>query len=489
MVLPERVGPETGRGQGVLSVRDGGNRTESQVYVAPRHENAPAVEKNGPRALQPDPLPASSHQKLTSLTSAGALLMTFPRLRFAVLVTSSCAAFAFACGGISDPTKGNGSEKVATVSGALTGISVPANARVALVWRTAATNPSGGGYAVGDDVAVVDGKFTMGLSVPPAAYFEIIESDEGSFSSSSSGGEPPNVGGTEPAPQPAPAPAPGGGSSSGGGGLPPGASRITPRDNVSGGFSNPLSGAVAGFVVYADTNGNGKLDLAGTHAASTDQILGGNKELVLAYLKDGGGLDYEKLRDTSGILPTQGFNLAWTQGKRWMPLNVVQLKLDPNQGLPRPVCSSSGSSGSSSGSGDGTGGFDPVATPVPPPSGGSGGSSGSTPPSTPPGSGTSSSGGSTSGGPGSYPSPTDPNLHCAPDGRSFSYYAPTNCPPSPPPPVGLCAGESIDIAMPCASGGYGSAIPSGEPAPPGWPCPIAEPVDGGPAPIDAGGGG
>ncbi len=406
--------------------------------------------------------------------------MYLSRLRLLVLASSSCAAFAVACGGISDPTKGGSNEPVATVSGALTGTSVPANARVALVWRTAISTTEGGGYAVGDDVPVVAGKFTMNLAVPAAAYFSPVDGSGEFSSSSSSGSTPPSIGNPEPAPAPAdPAP---GTSSSGGGGLPAFNTKLTPRDNVSGGFvTSPLTAAVAGFVVYVDTNGNGKLDLTGAYASSTDTILGGNKELVLTYLKDGGSLDYEKLRDTSGILPTSGFNLAWTVGKRWVPLTVAELKLDPSQGLPSPVCSASGSS---SGSG-GTGGFDPVALPPPPDS--SGGSSGS---GGPPkeidggsGGGSSSSGG---GGGGSYPSPTDPNLRCSPDGRSFSYSEPVNCPPSPPAPTGLCAIDLYDTAIGCApSSGYGATLPSGGPVPTGWPCPVAPDQDGGPAP-DAG---
>ena len=404
--------------------------------------------------------------------------MHLSRLRLIVLASSSCAAFAFACGGISDPTKNGSSEPVATVSGALTGTSVPANARVALVWRTASSSSSDGGYAVGDDVAVVNGKFTMSLAVPASAYFSQIDG-RGEFGSSSSGGEPPSINPTEPAPAPAD---PGSGSSSGSppptpGKLPSFNTRLTPRDNVSGGFiTAPLSGAVAGFVVYVDTNGNGKLDLSGAYASSTDTILGGNRELVLAYLKDGGALDYEKLRDTSGILPAQGFNLAWTAGKRWMPLNVVQLKLDPKEGLPSPVCSSSGaySGGGSSGSSPG---FDPVATPLPapdttpPPSGGSSGGS------------SSGSGGSSGTGGGSYPSPTDPNLRCAPDGRSFSYSVPSDCPAPAPAPTGLCANNYGDTTIGCApSAGWGEGLASGQPVPANWPCPVAPDQDGGPAP-------
>lgn len=416
--------------------------------------------------------------------------MSFPRLRFAVLVTSSCAALAFACGGIADPTKGGNSEKVATVSGALTGTAVPANARVALVWRTATSSATEGGYAVGDDVPVVAGKFTMSLAIPAAAYFSNIDG-KGNFDNDGSNDAPSGSSAgntTDPSPPPPPLP-------SGGGKMPSFGSRLAPRDTVSGGITSPLSGAVAGFVVYVDTNGNGKLDLSGAYAASTDQILGGNKELVLMYLKDGGALDYEKLRDRSSILPAEGFNLAWTVGKRWMPLNVVELKLDPKQGLPSPVCSSSGynAGGSSSGSAP----LDPVATLVPMPEpapidAGSGGSSGSSGTSSSGGSGGGSSGGSSSGSSGwggGYPSPTDPGLHCSPDGRSFSYSDTTPCPTPPPPPVGLCAGDYGDSTIGCARGGYGSTIPVGSTPPPGWPCTVSGTSDGGLAPTDAGAGG
>ncbi len=409
--------------------------------------------------------------------------MHLSRLRLLVLASSSCAVFAMACGGISDPTKDGSNDPVATVSGALIGTSVPANARVALVWRTATSSTESGGYAVGDDVAVVNGKFTMSLAVPAAAYFTGIDGT-GEFSSSSSSGSVPPSLPTGPVPEPAPAPAdPGtGGSSSGGGKLPSFDTRLTPRDNVSGDFvTSPLSGAVAGFVVYVDANGNGKLDLSGAYASSTDTILGGNKELVLTYLKDGGALDYEKLRDRSGILPTAGFNLAWTAGKRWVPLNVVQLKLDPSQGLPGPVCSLSGAY---SGSG-GTDGFDPVANPPPPvgepKGGGSSGSSGSSTDA-----GTPDSGGSSGTDGGSYPSPTVPNLHCSPDGRSFSYYAPTGCPAPPPAPTGLCANGWGDNAIGCASSpGWGESLAPGATVPANWPCPVAPDQDGGPVP-DAG---
>jgi len=64
-------------------------------------------------------------------------------------------------------------------------------------------------------------------------------------------------------------------------------SKLTPRDAVSGQITKPLSAAVAGFVVYVDTNGNGRLDIEGEYATPTDEVIGGNEELLLAYLRDG----------------------------------------------------------------------------------------------------------------------------------------------------------------------------------------------------------
>jgi hypothetical protein len=255
--------------------------------------------------------------------------------------------------------------------------------------------------------------------------------------------------------------------------------RLAPRDLVGGQITEPLSAAVSGFVVYADTNGNGKLDLTGDYAASTDQILGGNSELILAYLQGGGALDYEKLRDKSGILPTAGFNLAWSQG-RWLPLNVVELKLTgANAQLPSAVCAS-GSSGSSSGSSGSV-----YTTPDT-----SSGSAGSAPSSGSSGGSSGTSGSSTSGAVGgSYPSATDPGLHCAPDGRSFTYTSGAACPPDPPMPVGLCSGSVGYATAPCAGGGYGTSLLPSDPIPAGWPCAVNVDVDGGSAPVDAGGGG
>jgi hypothetical protein len=388
------------------------------------------------------------------------------RLRFALLSSSVvCTMAAVACGGISDPTRSNGEGRVATISGALTGVAVPANARVALVYRKVLATQGSASNAVvevGSDAPVINGKFTMNLAAPGAEYFS--STDGHSITTDVSGGSAPSDPQPLPDSPPSTTPGSGGGSTSGGGAA--FSPQLTPQDDtvVGGQITEPLTAALAGFVVYADTNGNGKLDLVGKYADSTDQILGGNNELVLIYLKDGGALDYEKLRDSSGILPAAGFNLAWTEGKRWLPLNVVELKLSAKAQLPNTVCSSydiypAGPTGSSSGSSN-----DPVPGTVTADAGTSSGSSG----------------GSSGTYPHDYPSPSDPTLICSADGRSFTYAPGGGCPPPPPPPVGLCAGSNY-VTTGCATYTKGETILPGTPVPSGWPCPVTDDVDGGSA--------
>lgn len=369
------------------------------------------------------------------------------RRRLVLLASTAFASAAIACGGISDPNANGGGEgTVATVSGALTGTAVPANAHVALVWQKLATTAEGSiqtSLEVAEDTPVVAGKFTLNLSVPAAEYFFPLDTH-----AVGSGATPPPTVKAEPDPAPAPTPSAGG---SGGGGKMFGAmqGRLAPRGGVvSGSITQPLMAAIAGFVVYADTNGNGKLDLEGEYSSSPDQILGGNDELILAYLKDGGALDYEKLRDKSGILPTAGFNLSWSEG-RWLPLNVVELRLSAKAQLPSAVCSSSGSYSTPASASGGTASVDPA------PSGG---------------------GTAVDGGTGKYPMPTDPGLVCSPDGTSFTYHSAASCPPPPPPRVGLCAGNYGDSSEPCVSYGYDDRIPSGGPVPEGWPCTVTTPL-------------
>jgi hypothetical protein len=323
-----------------------------------------------------------------------------------------------ACGGISDPTQGSG-EQVATVSGALTGTSVPSGTRVALVWRVGNT----GTYAVGSDVAVVDGKFTMDLNAPPNSYFFAAEGTYDDFSDSSAHSDPPTA---------RPPAADNGGVDQLSFGL-----GLAPRDTVSGQINQPLSAAAAGFVVYVDTNGNGALDIAGQWATATDQVIGGNDELLLTYFRDGGALDYEKLRDRSGILPKAGYNLAWSQG-RWVPLNVVELKIKSNIRLPSGVCAT-----------------DIVVDDSPPPI-------------------VQADAGVDSGVNG-FPSPDDPTLICSDDGYTFSYQPAAPCGNPQPTPEGLCAPQVFSDS--CASPGGGFSIPYGSALPEGWPCPVD--VDGG----------
>jgi hypothetical protein len=372
------------------------------------------------------------------------------RLHLALVLSSSLGA-TLACGGISDPTLG-GSERVASVSGALTGAAVPANARVALVYRS--NGPTK--VEVGSDVPIVGGKFTMNLGVPAAHYFVSLEET----SSSVSGGSPPSdpVGVDPPPPPPdagvpTPAPAP-----SGSGAFAAAANVGIRGGVVGGGITEPLTAALAGFVVYADKNGNGKLDLEGDYASSPDDILGGNKDLLLVYFQGGGALDYEKLRDTSAQLPAEGFNLRWDRNDgRWIGLNMVELKLNAKTSLPNEVCS-----WSSVGTDNSAGGEQSV--------------SGTE-------ANTSSDGGIGGGSTGGYPSPSDPNLKCSADGRSFVYSYGSGCGAPEPPPVGLCAPDYYSYG--CAPSSYGSQLADGQPAPEGWPCPAA--LDGGPAPLtDAG---
>ena len=378
------------------------------------------------------------------------------RLSLAVAASAGVLSAFVACGGISDPTRGS-SERIATVSGALTGASIPPNTRVALVWNVANT----GALASGNDVAVVNGAFSMDLSVPPASYFASLVGDYGELSSGASAAPDDPVPSTSSSGGPSGAGSSDGPSGASSSGSPGNAfafgAKLSPRDTVSGQITQPLTAAVAGFIVYVDTNGNGKLDLEGPNATPVDEVIGGNKELLLAYLRDGGSLDYEKLRDRSGILPAAGYNLAWQEG-RWLPLNVVELQLSPRTRLPGAVCSS----------------YDVTETTPSAPR-----------PTAPPPSG------------GGYPSPDDPRLKCTNGGYSYTYEPdPSDCSPAPTTTApGLCTGAYDDEALAIGCGGGGSAwLDPDQPVPLDWPCPVGDAsvgIDAGPAPdsgaaIDAG---
>lgn len=366
---------------------------------------------------------------------------------------ASCAGVLalVACGGISDPSK-SGDGSVATIAGALTGGNVPANARVALVWRDA-TNHA---YAVGNDVAVVDGAFSMALTAPNSSY--LFDPNDASYSSSESDSfgegstsDAPESGGGTPIPIATDAGAAKDPTASPSGGGFSFTTKLQPRDGASGTIGKPIYVGVAGFVVYLDTNGNGKLDIAGQYAKSTDEIIGGSSELVLAYFKDGSTLDYEKMRDDANSAPKAGFNLLWTGKDRWLPLNAVDLALTSTLRLPSTVCSVSEVQDAP----DSTTQTDPSTAA---PDEGTGGSPGSV-----------------------YPSPDDPNLYCAPDGSYFSYGSCSM--DSAPLPEGLCAPDYGSTA--CAK--QVSSLPPDGSIPEGWPCPVNIPAaeDAGAPGIDA----
>jgi hypothetical protein len=212
---------------------------------------------------------------------------------------------------------------VAQVSGALTGTSLPPDAHVALVWRVGNSNK----WVVANDAPLVDGKFSFDVAPPPAEYFARSQDtlEWALFSPMDD---------TEMATASADASAPVTEIDSG-----VKTQSLRPLDGVSGGIGDPssLESALAGFVVYIDKNGNGRLDVGGEYVSSPDEMIGGNRELLVTYFRGGGALDYEKLRDKAGVLPHAGCNLGWTQ-QRWLPTDTVELKLAENR-LPYEVCS------------------------------------------------------------------------------------------------------------------------------------------------------
>ena len=350
------------------------------------------------------------------------------RVKLALYLSSAVGISLFACGGISDPNR----EQTLSLTGALTGSEVPGGAHVALVWRSGAN----GDVTVAADVPVVNGRYSFDVAVPPDSYFF---NDDGSSSSDPGSGPVPGQGG----------------------------GKVLLQSQSSGGqVTEPLSEAVAGFLVYVDTNGNGKLD------AGADQIIGGDYQLFLTYLRGGGSLAYEKLRDSKGVAPQAGFNLGWTGG--WLQFDQGDLTLSASARLPDQVCG-----------GGGGGVIDDPPYPIPTDAGAP--SDGGYP--IPTDADVPSDGGWTPGN--GYPDPGDPRLHCSADGRSFSYDSNTCTPPPPPPPPPptLCTLNSsppsgsgggpiiVDGGTPC-TGGYGEALADDTPVPVGWPCPPQ--IDAGP---------
>ncbi len=230
-----------------------------------------------------------------------------PSARSSFLILASIfgagGIFAAACGGISDPTL-SPSEDVGSVQGALSGAGAPPDSHVALVYWA----PSSGLVVYGD-APIVDGKFTLKLRVPRPEYFvdaDGIDLNAGTGSQSHT-------------------------------------NSVRTLGTAEGAITSGLTTAISGFVVYVDGNGNGNLDIA-PDTSTPDSVLGGNNELMLTFLRGGGELDYEKLRDRSGIRPERGFNLAWLKD-RWVGLNLVELKIQAGTQLPSAVCQHAGSFG------------------------------------------------------------------------------------------------------------------------------------------------
>lgn len=351
--------------------------------------------------------------------------MIRPRLAF--FIAGAAALPVVACGGLADPNLEG--ERTASVSGAITGASVPAGAHVALVWR----GPSG--LVVGEDVAVVNGHFSMDLTgAPPDDYFQTVHERSATKEMLPS----PASAAEEPAATDLPA-------------QNAGPQHLHPQATVSGAVNGPLRAALAGFVLYVDANGNGVLDLDAQTGTSTDTLLGGSDDLLLTYLRGGGNLDLEKLRDKSGILPTRGYNLAWTE-ERWLPLDSVELTLDDTPELPNAVCHGGDSAPDSTTANPGSSSTD----------GANGVRRDASADASPDASRDGGMEDDSDGGASPYPE----IITCAPDGRSFTASSSGGCSQST---SGLCGGYSD-----CTPSAYGTAIPDGAPIPAGWPCPVPQ---------------
>lgn len=355
-----------------------------------------------------------------------------------------------ACGGLADPTDTSG-EHVATVSGALSGTDIPAGAHVALVWRSAT------GLYVGADAPVVNGHYTLSLTAPPDEFFSEIEGgldgdsvDETPSGQPSSGSESdPGQGDSEgelPSPEPPSLPDAGGA----------GFRTVHLQDDVGGKVTGPLQGAIAGFIVYVDKNGNGKLDIL-DNVGTPDDVLGGNEDLLAVYLRAGGSLAYEKLRDNTGAKPVEGFNVLWEDRPLWISLTSVDLVIKENERLPGALCD-----GASSPSSDG----DAPVTSEP----------------------QTMDGGARDGsivGDGQCPVPAkgvpNPNLWCSDDGRTF-YYSESipedaNNEPSVDYPDLVCNVGYADLPPSLSCTLSGSLAPT-DPVPANWPCEVTDAGNG-----------
>jgi hypothetical protein len=172
-------------------------------------------------------------------------------------------------------------------------------------------------------------------------------------------------------------------------------------------------------------------------------------------MRDGSNLDFEKLRDKAGQVPARGYDLYLTSSSRWLGLGFADLNTT-DQMMPSNVCLVGSITGNSVSFSD-----EPATT-----GGGVGGSSGT--------GGSSDMGYSWGSGSsttpsldhGPYPSPSDPNLVCQRDGRTWDY---NSCRSKSSVPAGLCGQYH-----PVMCDYYGAHLGSANPVPSGWPCTVID---------------
>lgn len=205
--------------------------------------------------------------------------------RLPFLICGITLASLWACDSLSDPAKSAAPPLVldaagTQVSGTLVQTDIPADTRVALLWKTERA------LTRGPEAPVIGGRFTIELGEPPTDTLmgDLIVTDHG-----------------------------------------------LPGQNTF-----PI--ARAGFVVYVDSDGNHQLDVD-EHGTSSDRILGGNTSFVLTYVPEAPLTDYLNLRDDQRQIPHAGYNLMKDDGesRRWAPFDRVELSLATKR-LPNDVC-------------------------------------------------------------------------------------------------------------------------------------------------------
>ena len=341
------------------------------------------------------------------------------------------ALVATACGNLDS---GDQPAALATVQGQLTNpqsIETPSAIRVAVVWTSAAMN---GGLTIAQDVEVepvFPSKFRLALtSAPPEGAMVHPGDEQGGEDPGGVDATPPDPGPTE-SPDPAPPADPSG---------------AAPLD-LGGGVARDVRLAYGTLVAYEDTNGNGKLDLVDSDAATfVDRVLGANPDLLLVFAE--GNVNHEELRDEHGNLPAKGYNLlsqkycmkdtleradggaapelpACQMDVGWKSIETLyDLPISEDPRFADLMCTSG------PGTSDGTGG---------------GGSSG-VPTTTDP-------------GPAGYPTVGAEGLSCLAEGKSYLY---TSC-------VVIDRGPCQGTSANCETTHVG--LPAG-PTPPAWPCTV-----------------